>query len=187
MSIANFNDWHSRSRAFADLALFKVDSEPIVLGIGDASLQAREATVTPNLFGLLGIDPAIGRGFRIVPERRGALDDREVIVSHALWKSAFGGDPTAIGREVRVEGTGTDITRMFLKQAVGPICVGVALGTAGAFALGRLIQALLFGVSPRDAVSYMAAASMLVCVALGASYLPVRRVLQGDPGRALRG
>ena len=104
VSIGNFNDWRSRSRAFANFALFEVDSEPIVLGIGDASLQAREATVTPNLFGLLGIDPAIGRGFRNVRERHGSLDSREVILSHALWKKAFGGDPTAIGREVRVEG-----------------------------------------------------------------------------------
>jgi putative ABC transport system permease protein len=83
--------------------------------------------------------------------------------------------------------TGSDITRMFLKQAAGPICVGVTLGTAGAFALGRLIQALLFGVSPHDTLSYLVAVSMLVGVALAASYLPVRRALQTDPARTLRG
>jgi ABC-type antimicrobial peptide transport system permease subunit len=76
---------------------------------------------------------------------------------------------------------------MFLKQAAGPICVGVTLGTARAFVLGRLIQALLFGVSPHDTLSYAAAVSMLVGVALGVSYLPVRRVLQTDPARAFRG
>ncbi|OFW10946.1 MAG: hypothetical protein A3H96_25050 [Acidobacteria bacterium RIFCSPLOWO2_02_FULL_67_36] len=76
---------------------------------------------------------------------------------------------------------------MFLKQAAGPICVGVTLGTAGAFALGRLIQALLSGVSPDDTLSYVAAVSVLVGVALAASYLPVRSVLQADPARALRG
>jgi putative ABC transport system permease protein len=65
---------------------------------------------------------------------------------------------------------------MFLKQAAATICVGVALGTAGALALVRLVEALLFGVAPTHAISYAGAASILVGVALGASYLPVRRV-----------
>jgi len=113
VSAANFNDWRRRSRAFDDLALFNVDVEPIVLGVGDASLQVRQAAVTPSLFGLLGIGPVIGRGFGIVPERRGPLDGTEIILSHALWQRAFGGDPTVIGRAVRVEG------------ATGSLVVGV--------------------------------------------------------------
>jgi ABC-type antimicrobial peptide transport system permease subunit len=91
-----------------------------------------------------------------------------------------------IGIRTALGATGSDITRMFLKQAAGPICVGVALGTVGAFGLGRFIQALLFGVTPHDTLSYVAAASMLVGVALAASYLPVRRVLQADPAQTLR-
>ena len=114
VSAANFADWRSRSRTFDDLALFNVDVEaPIVLGIGDASVQVKQAAVTPNLFGLLGIGPAIGRGFGVVPERRGPLDGTEIILSHALWERAFGGDPTVIGRAVRVEG------------AAGSVVVGV--------------------------------------------------------------
>lgn len=113
VSAANFNDWRSGSRTFDDLALFNVDAEPIVLGVGDASLQVRQAAVTPNLFGLLGIGPVIGRGFGTVPERRGPLDGSEIILSHALWQRAFGGDPTVIGRAVRVEG------------ATGSLVVGV--------------------------------------------------------------
>jgi putative ABC transport system permease protein len=80
-----------------------------------------------------------------------------------------------------------DIVRMFLRQAAGPITVGVIFGTAGAMALGRLVDSLLFGVASTDAASYAAAASMLVGVALVASYLPVRRVLRAGPARALRG
>jgi ABC-type antimicrobial peptide transport system permease subunit len=83
--------------------------------------------------------------------------------------------------------TGSDIARMFLTQAAGPITVGVIFGTAGAIALGRLVDSLLFGVAPTDVASYAAAASMLVGVALVASYLPVRRVLRAGPARALRG
>jgi ABC-type antimicrobial peptide transport system permease subunit len=75
---------------------------------------------------------------------------------------------------------------MFLKQAAGPIGLGLLAGAAGAFALSRLIAALLFGVAPTDPVSFAVAALLLASVALAASYLPVRRVLKTDPAQALR-
>jgi putative ABC transport system permease protein len=113
VAAANFNDWRARSRAFSDLALFNVFTDPSVLGVGDASLQAKQAVVTPNLFELLGVQPAMGRQFGSVPERRGPLDGTEVIVSHSFWQRAFGGDAGAIGRSVRIEG------------AAGSVVVGV--------------------------------------------------------------
>jgi putative ABC transport system permease protein len=104
VSAANFNDWRQRSSVFDDLALFGVSSEPTVLGIADTSIQARQAAVTPNLFFLLGVRPAIGREFGTVRETRGPLDGSEVILSHALWQRAFGADPAVVGRTVRIEG-----------------------------------------------------------------------------------
>ena len=104
VSAANFNDWRSRSRTFDDFALFNAFTDPTVLGAGDASIQAKQAAVTPNLFALLGVQPAVGRLFGVVPNRRGPLDGTEVILSHGLWQRAFGGDSGAIGRPVRIEG-----------------------------------------------------------------------------------
>ncbi len=104
VSAANFNDWRTRSRTFDDLGLFSVSTDPTVLGIADASVQAKQTVVTPNLFALLGAQPAIGRSFGVVPDRRGPLDGTEVILSHGLWQRAFGGDAGAIGRTVRLEG-----------------------------------------------------------------------------------
>ena len=102
---------------------------------------------------------------------------------------AFGA--AARGREIGIRmalgATGPDISRMFLKQAAGPIGAGVIAGAAGALALSRLISALLFGIAPTDPVSFAAAALLLVAVALVASYLPVRRVVRTDPASALRG
>jgi hypothetical protein len=40
VSAANFDDWRRRSAALEDLALFSVGTHPIVLGIGDSSIQA---------------------------------------------------------------------------------------------------------------------------------------------------
>jgi putative ABC transport system permease protein len=96
VSVPNFSDWRARSRSFDDLALMMIDANPLVLGIGDVTVQARQATVTPNLFELLGAGPLIGRGF--VPT------GEEVILSHTFWHRAFGGDPGVIGKSVRVEG-----------------------------------------------------------------------------------
>lgn len=104
VSAANFNDWRSRSRTFDDFALFTAFTDPTVLGAGDESIQATEAVVTPNLFALLGVQPAVGRLFGVVPNRRGPLDGTEVILSHGLWQRAFGGDSGAVGRLVRIEG-----------------------------------------------------------------------------------
>jgi predicted permease len=104
VSAANFNDWRARARAFDDLALFTVFTGPTVVGAGDMSLQATQTAVTPNLFALLGVRPAVGRPFGVLPERRGPLDGTEIMLSHELWQRAFGGDPGAIGRPVRIEG-----------------------------------------------------------------------------------
>lgn len=92
-----------------------------------------------------------------------------------------------VGIRMALGATRQHIARMFLRQAAGPILVGVVAGTATAFALGRFVDSLLFGVAPTDVVSYMTAASALVGVALLASYLPVRRVLRANPAHALRG
>lgn len=109
VSAPNFNDWRQRSQAFEDLALFTIVGSPVVLGVADESMQVREAVVTPNLFSLLGVRPVLGREFGVVPNTRGPLDGGEIIISHALWQSAFGADSNVIGRTVRIEGAATSV------------------------------------------------------------------------------
>ncbi len=104
VSVAAFNDWRTRSRAFDDLALFSVPGDPTVIGVGEESLQARQSVVTPNLFVLLGVRPGVGRVFGDVPERRGPLEDTEVVLSHELWQRVFDGRPDAVGQRIRIEG-----------------------------------------------------------------------------------
>jgi ABC-type antimicrobial peptide transport system permease subunit len=64
--------------------------------------------------------------------------------------------------------------------------VGVALGAGGAAALTRLMTSLLFGVTPLDAMTYVAVSAALFAVALLAGYLPARRVTRVDPMQSLR-
>ncbi len=64
--------------------------------------RVRITNVTPSFFRLLRIPPAVGRLF---VEQDGEVGkEKVVILSYALWQSQFGGDPHAIGKDVRVDG-----------------------------------------------------------------------------------
>jgi putative ABC transport system permease protein len=62
----------------------------------------------------------------------------------------------------------------------------VAIGLAGAAGFTRLMQALLFGVSPLDPITFAAVPVVLVAAAVSASYLPARRAVAVDPVETLR-
>jgi putative ABC transport system permease protein len=87
----------------------------------------------------------------------------------------------------RALGAGSgSVMRMVLAHGLGLTGVGLVIGAAGAFALTRLIQSLLFGVEPTDPVTFVSVAAVLSGVAFLASYLPARRAANVDPMVALR-
>ena len=64
--------------------------------------------------------------------------------------------------------------------------IGVALGLAGAIALGWSMQAILVDTNPTDPVILTGAAAMLAAIALVAGWLPARRASRVNPVSALR-
>jgi macrolide transport system ATP-binding/permease protein len=91
-----------------------------------------------------------------------------------------------IGMRIALGATQGDIVSLILKQGLGMVGVGVALGLSGAFGAARLFKSLLVGVSATDAVTFGSTTLLLVFVALAASYLPARRAASVDPLHALR-
>jgi putative ABC transport system permease protein len=80
-----------------------------------------------------------------------------------------------------------DILRMVMLQGLRLSLAGIAVGTATAAVLMRLIRRMLFQVSATDPVTFAIIAAMLVAVGLAASYVPAWRATRVDPVVALYG
>lgn len=103
VNFASFDAWRRSATSFSGFALI----HPAALDL--ASSRTRGATrqivvdqVSANLFTLLGVTPALGRGFEKDSDTAGR--NREVILTDGFWRAQFGGDPAAVGRTVVLNG-----------------------------------------------------------------------------------
>jgi putative ABC transport system permease protein len=79
-----------------------------------------------------------------------------------------------------------DVLRLIVIEGMRPTAIGIAIGLAGAFALGRVLSSLIYGVSPSDPITFAAVSGLLVGVALLATLIPAYRATQVEPMRTLR-
>ncbi len=91
-----------------------------------------------------------------------------------------------IGLRIAVGATARQILLLVLRQGSTLILMGVILGLGGAWALSRLMESLLFGVSATDAATFVAVPGLSAIVAFLACYIPARRATKVDPMVALR-
>jgi putative ABC transport system permease protein len=91
--------WRNQSRSFADVATF--DAVSTTLAEADGADQIVGASISPNLFSLLGVQPVLGRSFSSEEaEQRQPL----VLISHRFWQARFGGSNDAVGATLVLDG-----------------------------------------------------------------------------------
>jgi putative ABC transport system permease protein len=91
-----------------------------------------------------------------------------------------------IGIRVALGANRRDVLKLVVGEGLKLTLVGTMIGLAGALAVTRLIQSLLYGVSATDPVTFAVATILLVTIACMACYLPARSASRGDPMVALR-
>jgi predicted permease len=100
LSPADFLDYRDQNRVFQDLALFVRDD--LQFSANERPERLTGMRVSYGFFRLLGWNPILGRTFAASAELPG--NEREVILSHGVWKSRFSSDPGVIGRTVNLSG-----------------------------------------------------------------------------------
>jgi putative ABC transport system permease protein len=79
-----------------------------------------------------------------------------------------------------------DVLRLVVRQGMNPVILGLVIGLAGTFAVGRLLTAQLYQISPYNPLLLSATAIVLALAALVACLIPARRATLVDPIQALR-
>jgi predicted permease len=91
-----------------------------------------------------------------------------------------------IGVRMALGARGPQVVWLFVRRAVMPLAVGLAIGLGGALGVGRLLQSMLVQTSATDPVTLVSVAGLLVVVSTAACFWPVRRATRLDPVVALR-
>jgi putative ABC transport system permease protein len=97
---ADFLEWREQAKAFEKVAAYA--QRTVDLSGSGEPVRLNVAQVSADLFSTLGVGPALGRVFTADEDRAGGAP--AVILSHALWRRRFGGDPQIIGRPITLDG-----------------------------------------------------------------------------------
>lgn len=113
VSVPNFEAWRERARSFVDLAGL-VPSRLTVAGEQPERIYGGE--VTPSWFEVVGVRPAVGRGFTDADAQRGDV----IVLSHGLWMARYGGDPGVVGSTIQLSGRPHEVLGVMPDGFVSP-------------------------------------------------------------------
>jgi predicted permease len=100
-SYLNFRDWKEQSRTFEGMAVYRRPEFTFgMLTTGSGRERIQLTYVGPDFFAVLGAAPVIGR--TLDSADFGSVE-RPIVISHALWRQRFAGDPAAVGRSIEID------------------------------------------------------------------------------------
>jgi putative ABC transport system permease protein len=97
---ATYLDWQAQAKSFEQLAAYEWDQVNLTGNREPEKVQGFD--VTANFFGLLGVQPKMGRTF--LPEEEQPGKDQEIILSYGLWERRYASDPNILNKMVKVDG-----------------------------------------------------------------------------------
>jgi predicted permease len=175
-------------------AYILVRTAPGVAGIEQA-VRARVASVNPGiqLSTFVSIDERMSRNL-VSPRFNLALVSSFALVAVLLaLVGVYGVIAYSVASRVREFGVRLALgatPRRLMSSVMGAgarlVGIGIALGVAGALAVGRLMTSLLYGLPPTDGLTLASAIALFAVVAAAACWLPARRASRIDPIAALR-
>jgi predicted permease len=104
-SPSNYFIYREQSRTIQDIGLYQGDSVSVT-GVAEPE-QVPALNVTDGMLPLLGVPPAIGRGFN--RDDDSPSGPKVVMITYGYWQRKFGGDPSVIGRSITVDGKSQQI------------------------------------------------------------------------------
>ena len=142
VSYPDYLAWKQQNTAFEETAAYFLirASNDIVLGGPLSTERERYSTVTNSFFSILGVQPAIGRGF--TPEDEITGGPKVFLISDAIWHGLFGGDPRVIGQSYLLDGENFTLVGVMPPGFNFPKDCGVWVPTStlGAFGLNDRIS-----------------------------------------------
>jgi len=91
-----------------------------------------------------------------------------------------------IGVRMALGAEQSSVLRLVVGKGIALTLLGITSGIAAAMGVTRYLEAMLYGVKPVDPGTFMCVATLLLAVAVAASYIPARRAMRVDPMVALR-
>jgi putative ABC transport system permease protein len=91
-----------------------------------------------------------------------------------------------IGVRMALGAQPTQVLWLVLRRALLQLAIGVPIGVAGTFAVGKLLESLLIQTSTRDPLTIGSITALMIAVSIAACVWPARRAMQLDPVNALR-
>jgi ABC-type antimicrobial peptide transport system permease subunit len=154
---------------------------------------------------LRGLDPDVTVR-RIETVRDAVRDDLQYPRANALFAILVGGSALGlavmgvfgvtafvvtqrrheVGIRVALGASGRSVVRLMLRESLRPVVLGLGAGLTGAFFVGQVVQANLYGIGARDPIALIAAIVVLLLAATIAAFMPARQAARVNPVEMLR-
>jgi len=130
----HFLDYRQSMSSFSSVAaLFLYSESGADIGTGDAVRRIRILPVSADYFDVVRVQPTIGRPFGSDEEN----DAPVVVLSHALWKQQFGGNPSAVGKSLTMNGRSYTVAGVMPDGFADPLAGAVDAWVPGDLRPGR--------------------------------------------------